>query len=247
MRKIKMRKGAAMIELIFAIVVMAIVFMSAPMLISTATKSGYVAMLQAPIAAASSEIGMILTRHWDEGDTDINKTAPILVAAGDIGLNAVVDPVSGISIGRRAGTPLSSKRSFFTSTGGTLNASTNFTAEGDFDDIDDYNGNTSNLKIYNSETTSAKIGDYVDINISIQTTVAYAEDNSSNGAAYLNGGPTLTYNNPFGRAAAGTSNIKSITVRLTTTNPAIELDKTIILNAFSCNIGTYELNRKSFP
>ena len=240
MKTMKMRQGIAMVELIFAIVVMAIVLMSAPMLISTAAQSGYTAMQQESIAAASSEIGMILTRHWDEGDTDINKTAPILTTNGDVGLNAVG------ATGRRAGTPSSSERSFYTSLGGTISASTNFTVEGDFDDVDDFNGNNATIGVYNSETTSADIGDYVDTNISIQATVAYAEDDASNGASYTNGGPTLTYNNPFGRGTAATSNIKSVNIRLTTTNPAAELDKNIVLNAFTCNIGTYVLNERNF-
>jgi len=236
-----MRSAIAMIELIFSIVVMGIVLMSAPMLVSIAAKSGYVAMQQESIAAASSEIGMILTRQWDEGNTDFNKTAPILrTTNGDSGLD------ENVPTGRRAGTPSSSQRSFFTSVGGDLDASTNFTAEADFDDIDDYNGNNTQLKLYNSETTGADIGDYVDTDINIQTTVSYMEDDASNGISYVNGGPTLTFNDPFNRVTAATSNIKSVNVRLTTTNTATELNKTIILNAFSCNIGTYELKERNY-
>ncbi len=241
-RRIPMRNAIAMIELIFAIVVMGIVLMSAPMLVSVATKSGYVALQQEAIAAASSEIGLILTRHWDEGDTDFNKTAPILVTSGgDVDLN------ENGTTGRRAGTPPTSRRTFVTSVGGRIPASTNFTTEGDFDDVDDYDGHISRLHIYNSENTTAKTGDYVDANITIVSTVTYLEDNSSNGVSYKSGGPLLTYNNPFARVATTVpTNIKQVHIRLTTTNTAAELDKTIEMNAFTCNIGTYELKERNF-
>ena len=245
MKKTKMRAAIAMIELIFAIVIMGIVLMSAPMLIDTAAKSTYVALQQESIAAASSEIGLILTHHWDEGNTDLNKSAPILVTQGNSGLN------ENGNRGRRAGTPESSRRSFYTSLGGgTLNASTkaNFTTEGDLDDIDDFDGGDTVLKTYNAEDTTARVGDYVDTDITIRTTVSYISDDPTNiGATYLGSGYLIALNDPFNTAAAATSNIKLVNVVLTTNNTVAELNKTITLNAFSCNIGTYHLNRKSFP
>ena len=136
-------------------------------------------------------------------------------------------------------------------TGGKLNASAkaNFTAEGDVDDIDDFDGGDTVLKTYNAEDTTARIGDYVDTNITIRTTVSYISDVPTNGATYLGSGSSLTLNNPFGTiiTTTATSNIKLVNVVLTTNNTVAELNKTITLNAFSCNIGTYHLNRKSFP
>ncbi len=244
MKKTQMRAAIAMIELIFAIVIMGIVLMSAPMLIDTAAKSTYVALQQESIAAASSEIGLILTHHWDEGDTDLNETAPILGTLGNSGLNEKGNT------GRRAGTPESSRRSFYTSLGEDINASikADFTAEGDLDDIDDFDGGDTELKIYDAENTTARVGDYVDTDITIRTTVSYISDVPTNGATYLGSSSSLTLNNPFNTsAAAATSNIKLVNVVLTTNNTVAELNKTITLNAFSCNIGTYHLNRKSFP
>ena len=88
-----MRKGIAMIELIFAIVIMGIVLLSAPTLISTATQSGLVAVQQEAIAASSSEIGMILTRDWDEAGTDETTESPILIVNnGDAELEMVLAP-----------------------------------------------------------------------------------------------------------------------------------------------------------
>lgn len=249
MQMILQRRGIAMIELIFAIVIMGIVLMSAPMIISTATKSGYVAMQQESIAAAASEIGMILTRHWDEGDTDENLSAPILQAAGDTDLNEETYP-DGNGTGVRAGSSVYSKRNFLTSTGGgrlTATPSSSFTAEGDFDDIDDYNGNDTILSVYNIENIETKIGNYIDTNITIRTTVSYINDTPTSGT-YEGSSQTIKLNNPFNHSPSpsGTTNIKFVNIRLTTSNPASELDKVIILNAFTCNIGTYELDKRSF-
>ena len=251
MRK-KLRTGIAMLELIFAIVILGIVMMSAPTLISTATTSGYVALQQEAIATAAAEMGMILTHHWDERDTNESNSAPILLTQGDGNLNETIilpaPPLTPLPSGRRPGTPTSSKRTFITSLGGRLSASTVLGSDlGDRDDVDDFMGNSG---LINYENTDTLEGDTVDINITIATTVAYISDipTSSPGTTYNGGGTLLTLNDPFNTAAANpTSSIKHVRIRLTTSNTNEELDKQIVLNAFSCNIGTYELNGRTFP
>jgi len=249
MRKIDMRAGIAMIELIFAIVVMGIVLMSAPMLISTATKSGYVALQQEAIAAASSEIGMILTLHWDGQAVGQDMDAPILSTAGDTDLNETLDGAGNPTIGTRAGTPASSQRSFLTALGGrrSATATTDFgtTPGDDMDDIDDFSGGSSTLTAVSSASMGE--GDYIDQDINILTTVSYINDTPT-GGSYAGSSSTITLNNPFNRGAGAgaTSNIKLVNIRLTTDNTSPELNKTIILNAFTCNIGTYELKERTF-
>ena len=79
MSKLKLfRPAIAMIELIFAIVIMGIILMSAPMLISTAAKSGYVAIQQEAINEAASRVNMIMTFHWDANSADETVLDPIL-------------------------------------------------------------------------------------------------------------------------------------------------------------------------
>jgi len=68
MRTDRQRPAIAMIELIFSIVIMGLVLLSAPMLISTATKSTTVALQQEGINEVASRINMILTYEWDEND-----------------------------------------------------------------------------------------------------------------------------------------------------------------------------------
>lgn len=240
MIRAKMRKGIAMIELIFAIVIMGIVMMSAPTLISTASTSGLVAVQQEAIAASSSEIGMILTRDWDEGGTDETTESPILIVTnGHADLNMILAP-DGNSSGRRAGTPTMSSRKSFSSIGGERNATADSAFnDGDGDDIDDFD--TQSIALTG---TRSSYGDLADTSITIATTVTYISDiPSNNSPAGSYNTRIITFNNPFDNNVSGiTTNIKSITAQTTSTN----LDTSIKLQAFSCNIGTYTLKMRSF-
>ena len=233
-----MRRGIAMIELIFAIVVMGIVMMSAPMLISTAAKSGYATIQQEGINEVASQINIILGYAWDESNTDDSRPPVILLTEGDSDLNAV-----GIT-GRRAGTPSDSPRTFLDSNGSDWNASTVFD-DGDMDDMDDFNDNTS-LREINDTAVQVTTADYTEKkdDISISRSIGYINDNASAGT-YLDPGAdnkiTFDLNTT---TIAVTSNIKKISVTLTSTSGVDELNKTITLHAFSCNIGAYKLEER---
>lgn len=229
-----------MIELIFAIVIMGIILMSAPMLISTAAKSGYVAIQQEAINEAASQVNMIMGYHWDENDADERYLDPILqTSVVNTDLNE-----SG-NTGRRLGTPQESYRTFIRSDGLRLSASASGPDAGDTekDDIDDFAGSTNLIEI-----ESAGLVDNVE-----KTTINIATAISYNGDTPVGGGynqPTISYN-PF-TASGGTTNIKSIMVTLTSVPSATvatvpdELKKEIILRAFSCNIGGYKLEERDF-
>ena len=236
----KMRKAVAMIELIFAIVIMGIVMMSAPMLISSASSGSLVAVQQEAIAASASELGMILTRDWDEAGTDETSESPILIVSnGDSALDMTLAP-DGNSSGRRAGTPIASSRKSFSSISSTERFATlkaAFETESDADDMDDFDTDTIALT-----GTRYALGDLADTTISIATTVNYISDTPSAPSTDAYNSVTLTLNNPFDNNVTGTSNIKSITALTTSTN----LDTSIRLQAFSCNIGTYTLKMRSF-
>ncbi|MFT7880516.1 MAG: type II secretion system protein [Sulfurimonas sp.] len=252
MRRKSMRKAIAMIELIFAIVILGIVMMSAPLLINTATQSGYVAMQQESIAIASSEISMIMTHQWDEQGSDENLTTPIVSTGGDTDLGPAND-ADGHPTGKRAGTlNIETQRSFFTTVGSSYSATlpVNFKVEADFDDIDDFHNTTSQVSVYNNEDTDrivGEVGDVADINVTLLSTIRYMSDAPDAGSSsYQGSSDTLIYS-PFGKATpATTSNIKHVNVTLTTNSTDADLNKTIILNAFSCNIGSYELEERSF-
>ena len=227
-----MRPAIAMIELIFAIVIMGIILMSAPMLISTAAKSGYVAIQQEAINEAASQVNLIMGYQWDENDTDDNYINPILQTT-----SGHTDLAEEGSTGRRQGTPKESYRTFIRSDGADDKAASislgSETGEIIEDDIDDFKGNRSLIEI---QTSTA---DYVedDTTISIDTNITYNDDDVTGGYNQA----SITFN-PF-TVSAGTTNIKAISVTLTSSGPE-ELDKEIVLHGFSCNIGEYKLEER---
>jgi type II secretory pathway pseudopilin PulG len=231
-----LRPAIAMIELIFALVIMGIVMMSAPMLISTAQKSSFASMQQEAINQASSRVLMIMGYAWDENNTN-DVYIPILhTTNGNADLN--MDSNS-----RRRGTPRESQRTYIFKDGNItqLSASLNLGMESNDsniqDDIDDFIGNIS---LIGTQATT----DYIEQDsININTDISYSSD-----ALALGNYNQATINYiPF-NATTGTSNIKSIVVTLTSTdnNNSDLLAKTIIFRAFSCNIGSYSLETRSF-
>jgi type II secretory pathway pseudopilin PulG len=226
---IQKKRAIAMIELIFALVIMGIVLMSAPMLIHQSIKSSNVALQQEAIAAASSQTAIILSMHWDEKNTqaghsfilDANSTSFKFTPAG------LMDGID----------PLENMRSFDINNSKHPTISTNFGTDAnettyiDFDDVDDYHNSDFGLMLFNDESTTAKVGEYVDTNISIKTTVRYTQESN------------VSKNIITGFF----SNIKFIKVNLTSNQTDIpELEKDITFKAFSCNIGTYAIDGKEF-
>ncbi len=233
------RTAIAMIELIFAIVIIGITLMSAPMLISTATKSGYVTIQQEGINEAASRVNMIMGFHWDEANTDESILDAIVQTNGHIDLNESIG-ADGNGTGRRDGTPLESYRSFFDSDGNryTATAVGSFD-EGDEDDIDDFDSDSIGLTLAGSGTGA----NYIETNATITATVAYISDAPTTNA-YTNS--SFSFDPDF-TALTNTSNIKGISVTLTSASGSPdELDKNITLRAFSCNIGGYQLEERSF-
>lgn len=229
-----MRPAIAMLELIFAIVIMGIILMSAPMLISTASKSGYVAIQQEAINEAASQVNLIMGYQWDENDVNDEYIDPILNVSNGHG-----DLDEAVPTGRRLGTPEESYRAFVRSDGvDDLAASTTLgtdTGDTENDDIDDFEGDSSLVLIQTSTV------DYIEdeTTININTDISYNVDSVTGGYNQSN----ITFN-PL-TDSGGTTNIKSITVELTNIGSSPEeLDKKIILRGFSCNIGGYKLEEK---
>jgi hypothetical protein len=237
------RKAVAMIELIFAIVIMGIALMSAPTLISQASQGSLTVVQQEAIVAGATEIGMIMTRAWDEADTDDTNYNPILVTVENntVPKLAEVIGIDGNGTGKRVGIPQPSSRSFLTSDGQRLNASAIQADGGDLDDIDDFDGRVTILGVQAvADATNTEDGDYIDTSLQIATNVSY---NTSPNIAYT--AETISFNSPF-NPAANSANIKSIITRVTSSSHDAELHTDITLRAFMCNIGSYELNRRTF-
>jgi Tfp pilus assembly protein PilE len=238
------KRGIAMVELIFALVIMGIVLMSAPMLIQQSIRSGSVALQQEAIAAAASQTAIVLSMHWDENNSNVPIGAsPILDTNRvpfDFNLTSIPLGLVGVSGRNMQDNNMTLSAVPFLNFGmdETNNTDTNESDYTDFDDVDDYHGSSFGLMVFNNEVTSADVGDYIDVNITMSTTINYAEDRVDTDNIDLNG-TTLTLNNNINNTPLGAvSNIKFIRVNLTSDSGIAELDKNITLEAFSCNIGT---------
>ena len=229
-QKAGFRPAIAMVELVFAITIMGIALLSVPNLLTVSMKSGFVALQQEAISEASAHISAVMTYAWDENDTNESFLPPILeVSNGDDELND-----NGNNI--RNGTPIESYRKFITAGGIKLKASSVLGKEKDEDepdDIDDFNGEITKLTVIENSNK-----DYVDKNIKMTTTVSYADDSADYNSSNI-------LFSPF-QSKAGTTNIKDISITLTSDSGVSELAKTIKLRAFTCNIGSYQLEKKRF-
>jgi len=230
MRAMRYRRAIAMIELIFAIVIMGIVLMSAPQLISTAAQSTNVGLQQESINEAAARINMILTYPWDQNDTNDSCIPPVLhVTNGDTKLDVVG------STARRVGVDINSSSHTFICDGQEFGASA-IGSDGS-DDIDDFSG-TINLA---TDASGSGGTDYLEKStVQIVTTINYISDSASYNQA------SFAYT-PSSLTGGGTSNIKEINATLTSTSTASELVKNIALTAFSCNIGGFEYESRYIP
>ncbi len=232
-----------MIELIFAIVVMGIAIMSAPMLIQRSSESSYVGLQQESIATAAVQIDVIMMAAWDHGDTNDTVGEPVLRTVSTT-LNQCPSGVGypyGVSTSSgRPCPPVGTPPAFSQATPpGSLGKEGNEIAtKGYYDDIDDYNNLSYDISIYNYESISTAEGDYIDQNITVTSTVIYGDDVPTDaGGTAGSYGQTTTFSNPF-RSKNISTNIKIINVTLTSNNPAAELNsKSITMSAFMCNIG----------
>jgi type II secretory pathway pseudopilin PulG len=234
---IKQKRGIAMIELIFALVIIGIVLMSAPMLIFQASQSNTVAIQQEAISAISAHTNILMSKHWDEADANLSAgVAPILTTSftnNFLDINSTTKTRGGLY-------PQSSRLTLYNSA--PLSASPIGSDGDDRDDIDDYHNTDNNVSVYANQSTNSQKGDYVDVNLNIHTDVRYVKDNPTifDVNSTVN---AIEYNNT---TAPNTSNIKFIHVVLTSNSGIKELNKTITLEAFSCNIGTTTINGKKY-
>ncbi len=230
------RPAIAMIELIFAIVVMGIVMMSAPMLISTAAKTTNVALQQEGINEAVTRVSQVLTYEWDENiSANLESTGcvPVLhVASGDSQLDMALN-------GRRIGVPIDSDARTFRCGTDEFNASATLGMEGSGkDDIDDFTDtNLSDVAVGTGGT------DYIEkTTVDIATSIYYSTDAANYNSTLIN----FDFNpaSPLGSS----TNIKTISVTLTSNSGVDELNKSIVLHAFSCNTGdSLDFKHRTFP
>ena len=242
-----MKKGIALIELIFAIVIIGITLISVPNLMKTTAKASNQAISQESISSVASHIDMVMAQFWDENSTNPKYNNPILKVELENSSLSEASDSNGYLLGRRVGSAISSPRRYAVDINGTKLSATPATLIGkdgnetDADDVDDFDNQTVSLVDRNS--TPADLGDYKDQTVQITTAINYISDKPTNGATYNLS--SISFDDPFSASNIKTqsTNIKTITVVLQSSNNS---NKTIILRAFSCNIGSSSLKERIF-
>jgi len=241
-----MKRAIALIELVFAIVIIGITLLSVPNLISTATSSSNQIIKQEAIANAASYINIILSQFWDENATELNN--PILKVSSGMDELSKTSTSSNLKYAIRVGSALSTSRRFVADLNGNfLTANSTLgreeSADVDPDDIDDFNNIAYSL-FYSINNTATDMGDYKDLSIEINTRIRYIYEAPTNMPSTFNKSK-VKFDNPFSSAKVkiDSTNIKSIEVTLIS---AKDLNKRVILRAFSCNIGNSKLKERKF-
>lgn len=243
----RQRTAIAMIELIFALVIMGITLMSAPMLIRTSSSSSMVALQQESIAAAVSQMNMIITTEWDHWDTNTTIGEPVLLTNSTIFNQCTAGAVKPAGVTSDSGRyckgldgsgPYSASAVPKIGTDGTVAESLSY------DDIDDYDRQSYTVNVYAGDSYATYLGDYIDKNITLTSRIYYGDDTPrDNGDVPGSFETNTTFANPFRHKnpPVGTTNIKLIHLQLTSANTATEISsKQINLSAFMCNIGAHK-------
>jgi len=222
-----------MIELIFAIVVMGIALLSAPMMLETASKSNNVAFEQESIAIVAAQVSSILTYAWDEQNTQAvgSRDQTLTVSAsGDNELDGNnTHPNARRTRSANAATALTNfgMNKEDESTGSVIHF------EVIPDDADDFANTDSNLTLAKAGDQTSTQGDIMDTSILLRTTVHYLDD-TANYTACQSSCAFSKLNEAAWNAQGDSRHIKLITTELSSTNVK---DKKIKLRAFMCNIG----------
>ena len=234
------QKGIAMIELIFAIVIMGIIMLSVPQIVSSATKSTYIGMQQEAINMAATQLSEMMTFAWDENDANMSEKMPVLQTASAFIPNCINATPPGVtSASGRLCRGFVTNASFnATATTAALGADIN-----DFerDDVDDFDDSNLTMTIYGGEGIETQKGNYVDTQVKLRSTISYGDDTPRTTSAAPSAGGydrNIAFANPFRFIMPNSTNIKLLSITLTSDNSSDEIgQKQISLSAFMCNIG----------
>ena len=221
-------KGAlTLIELIVAIVIIAIAVLAIPGVFMQGTNTLQGSALIEPVFYLDRTMGAILTYRWDENSMvgEENKTHILDVSnLADGELNRT----SPSSITRIGNFNIDDRRNYFTSityASYPVGADTSENSFANFDDIDDFNGSKMQIRKQSGEFMS---------DFDIYTKVFYIDDHADYNVSELNVTISTT-------PITHSSNIKMIELRVTRPNST----KTIaIFRGLSCNIGEPDLLSK---
>ena len=223
-----MKKGFSLIEVVLAIVIIAISMMSVPMLLKQSSKSNEFSIIQESILATSTKLGNILSYSWDKNSYDASNAIlrTLDVKNGDSELDRVIGSNdNNLRIGHIF---YDGRRRFF-----------DFSSIGRVYPDNIVNAAKVSINDFHNQTSTISGGgayDYKDSSISIKSAIYYISDNAN----YNNQNINFTFTTPTNRpitTANYSTNIKMIV--MTTTSPL--LGHSLTLRTFESNIGQSNL------
>ena len=227
-----MRRGFSLIEVVFAIIIIAISLMSVPMLLKSSSKSNEFSMMQEAILATSTKMGNILSYPWDINSYDsTNKILRTLdvSASGDSELSRVL----GVNDNNlRIGHIFADKRRRFYDYNINPSHQVNPTTSvnhANKQSINDFHGETVTIGGSGSF-------DYKDAGMSMTSNVYYINDSANYSAQNIVKAINPSTANPI------TSNVNSTNIKMvqvTTNMPS--LGQNIVLRTYLSNIGQAKL------
>ena len=232
-----MRRGISLIELVLAIVVIAISVVSVPMMLQQSAKSDNFSMMQEAILAARTKMGNILSYQWDENAKDLNNTEGRLRALDVYSGVPALDRNGIYYIERRIGHVYGDLRRKMMAAVTYPSAS----VDANITDLNDFNGRSYQLG-WSAASMPTDTFDYLDRHLNLTTRIYYISD------ALL---PGSDYNDTVINFAFDPSTKKSIINNADSTNiKMIELEvssnnyPTFLFRAFSSNLGEVNLLEK---
>jgi prepilin-type N-terminal cleavage/methylation domain-containing protein len=226
------REGFSLIELVLAIIVIAISLMSIPMLIGETSKSNQYSLIQESVMAARTKLGNILTFPWDQNSTIENNSSAITAVVvvetnGDVDLNRTAG-----TIYRRGHVQLVDRRHYDVDSNATFKILAqpigHEPGEVNMTDIDDFDGSSVSVALTGGAGTEGDFDYLNSSDLNITTRVYFLNDtNTYQGAKNINFSFNVT------NQVANTTNIKMIEISV----DSAYSDDPFILRAFSSNIG----------
>ncbi len=223
-----MRRGASMIELVIAIVVMGIAVMSLPLILTQSQNSNAMALQQEAILATKTKLGYLLSYEWDANSYDPTASVSrVLNTTASSSANDDFDTTTS----RRNGHVIADNRRKLRDNNASPTPDDGNAAWGNalLEDIDDFDGKDENT------TIASDTMDYI-FNLQLRPTVNYVSDS----ATYANQDMTFTFdaNTTF----TNPTNIKMITIQSRDTSNNIN----IVLRAFASNVGESSIAKKAW-
>ena len=248
---IAVKKGAShaftMIELIFAIVIIALIVVAVPRIIATNSLSMERSIVQEGIYAVATKISQILSFHWDQNSLDTTETlstSKILDIAGGTA-NYTRSAIPDANATRIGGLVLDYHRRFHDT---VTNATATMTG-GSVGTLGENIGSDLNF----TETQSTGSGGYKRM-YRMDSNVIYVSDrlNSAGGSIDVNASNTPFGTNDFvfstsSLAAGTTSNLKMVELWLEQSDDeGVSWQRVVVLRAYAANIGEIDFVKRRY-